>query len=416
MNIALIGPQGCGKTTQAQKIANRYRLHLIEMGEIIRQKAHTHSHKAALIDHLANQKGKLIPDGLVISILVEKLYIVGFNKLILDGFPRTLNQYYALIDLLGAKDARLDACVYINISDEEAIRRVQQRRICPICHQTYSLILEPNRTTCNCAANLITREDDEAQAISGRLDSFHEHAKPILEQIKKDGALIEVNGQQAIEVVFNEITTKLDALINQRQALISQPEAQQDYRKLFCITHSESDYNRDHVFTGRLDSKLSDTGHRQAQLAAEILRNEKINVAYRTSLTRTKETLQYILKYHPEAQVIEDDRFIERDYGELSGLNKTVYAQQHPDLYPAYHRSYDVPPPGGESIKQVEERVLPALKEVISLIVQEKVNVLIVCHGNSIRPIRRYFEDLTPEQMMSLEHLRHQIFSYKIPV
>jgi len=416
MNIAVIGPQGCGKTTQAQKIANRYRLQIIELGDLVRQKAHTHSQKAVLIDHLANQKGKLIPDGLVINILSDRLYLTGFTKLLLDGYPRTINQYYALTDLLHAKETKVDACIYINISDEEAIRRVQNRRICPICHQTYNLILEPNRTTCSCSATLIKRSDDEAQAISVRLMDFHQHTTPILEQMKKDQILIEVNGLQAIEAVFTEITTKLDTLINQVQIDDVTEQEPDNYRTLFVITHSESDFNRDHIFTGRLDSKLSEEGIRQAQLASEILRNEKIDVAIRTSLTRTKQTLEAILKYHPEAQVLEDDRFIERDYGELSGQSKDQYAKDHPDLYPTYHRSYDTAPPGGESMKQVEERVVPALKEIIHRIQTEKINVLIVAHGNSVRPIRRYFENLTSEQMMALEHMRHQIFTYKVQV
>ncbi len=415
MNLILIGPQGSGKTTQAHKIANRYRLTNIEVGELIRQKASTHSQKADLIDHLANQKGKLIPDGLAINILFDQLYIVGFNNLLLDGFPRTVNQYYALVDLFRTQNTAITACIYLKLDDEEAITRVQNRRICPICHQTYNLLLEPNRTNCSCSSPLIKRQDDEPQAIASRLQSYHTDTAPILEQLKKDNLLIEIDGNKGAEAVFADITKALDQHQNIQAA--AQPEAvPPSAPTLFIMTHAESAYNKDNVFTGRLDSKLTEEGQHQSDLVAEILKNEHIDIAYQTTLTRTQETLQRILKYHPETQVVTDDRFIERDYGELAGLSKTQYKQDHPELFPTYHRSYDVAPPGGESVKQVEERVLPALEEVINRIKHDKVNVLMVVHANSIRPIRRYFENLTPEEMMDLEHLRHQIFTYKIQV
>jgi 2,3-bisphosphoglycerate-dependent phosphoglycerate mutase len=183
---------------------------------------------------------------------------------------------------------------------------------------------------------------------------------------------------------------------------------------LYIITHCESCYNQKHIFTGRLNSHLTEDGIKHAQAMAQNLKDAKIDLAIRTSLDRTQETLDYILKFHPHAKVEIDDRIIERDYGELSGKNKDKYQREHPDLYPIYHRSYDTPPPGGESIKQVEGRVLFFIKALVKRMVKQRINVLLVCHGNSIRPIIRYFEQLTPKQMMELEYLRHQIFHYQI--
>ena len=183
---------------------------------------------------------------------------------------------------------------------------------------------------------------------------------------------------------------------------------------LFVITHCESCYNKRGIFTGRIDSKLTPKGYRFTKKIAERLKNEKIDVAYSSSLSRSKQTLKYIMKYHPKTKVVIDDRIIERDYGELSRKSKKKYEKEHPDLYPIYHRSYEIPPPGGESIKQVEKRVLPFIRDVIKLMKEKKINVLVVTHGNSIRPIRRYFEHLTPEEMMKLENYRHKIFRYKV--
>jgi len=183
---------------------------------------------------------------------------------------------------------------------------------------------------------------------------------------------------------------------------------------LYVITHCESCFNQKQIFTGRINSHLTKSGLDHAKEMAKLLKSTQIDVAIHTSLDRTKETLDIILKYHPKTQVEIDDRFIERDYGDLSGKSKLKYQQEHPDLYPIYHRSYDIAPPSGESLKQVEERVIPAIKELQKRMIEKNINVLLVCHGNSIRPIIRYFEKLTPDQMMKLEYLRHHIFKYPV--
>jgi len=183
---------------------------------------------------------------------------------------------------------------------------------------------------------------------------------------------------------------------------------------IYLVSHCESCYNAAHLFTGRLDPGLTDNGIQHAQELAEKLKERPIDLAIRSSLLRTKETLGIILKYHPDCPFEIDDRIIERDYADLSGLSKDEYANNHPDLFPIYHRSYDIAPPNGESIKMVEVRVLAFLEEIIAIIKKEDLNVLVVCHNNSIRPMIRYFEKLTPEQMMKLEHLRHRIYEYQL--
>lgn len=183
---------------------------------------------------------------------------------------------------------------------------------------------------------------------------------------------------------------------------------------LYVITHCESCYNKSGIFTGRVDSVLTPNGHEHAKRLADKLKNERIDVVYVSPLTRAKQTLKYILKYHPEAKVFVDRRIMERDYGKLSKKSKAKYKRENPDLFPIYHRSYDVPPPGGESIKQVEGRVSPFIKDILEVMKKKRVNVLVVSHSNTIRPIRKYFKKLTNKQMMELEYQRHKIFEYKV--
>jgi len=183
---------------------------------------------------------------------------------------------------------------------------------------------------------------------------------------------------------------------------------------LYVLTHCESCYNHLGIFTGRVNSLLTPNGHRHATRLAKELEDKKINVAYTSPLTRAKQTLRHILLYHKNTKVVIDKRLVERDYGRLSRKSKDKYKREHPDLFPIYHRSYDVPPPGGESIKQVEERGIPLIKEIVSTIKKDHINVLIVTHGNTIRPIRKYFEGLANDEMMDLENLNHKVYRYEI--
>jgi 2,3-bisphosphoglycerate-dependent phosphoglycerate mutase len=183
--------------------------------------------------------------------------------------------------------------------------------------------------------------------------------------------------------------------------------------KLYCVLHCESCYNKLGIFTGRADVKLTQKGCEHAQEMALKMKDLHIEKAYTSSLIRTHETLKFIAKYHPNMMINIDDRIIERDYGDLTHLVKAKYKKEHPVEYPIFHRSYDVPPPGGESIQQVEERVLPFLFEIISYIKKNNKNILIVSHANAFRPMRRFLENLSKEEVMKLEHQRDILFEYE---
>lgn len=183
---------------------------------------------------------------------------------------------------------------------------------------------------------------------------------------------------------------------------------------LYVVLHCQSCYNKSGIFTGRADVDLTDSGHEHAEEIAKQLKDVEIHKAYSSSLKRTLQTLDHILKYHSKTKLILDDRIIERDYGELTHQIKKEYKQKHPDTYDVYHRSYDVSPPGGESIEAVEKRVLPFIHEVIKEIQETDKNVLIVTHSNAVRPMRRFLENLSIEEMMELENNRDVILEYPI--
>ncbi len=185
---------------------------------------------------------------------------------------------------------------------------------------------------------------------------------------------------------------------------------------IYVFRHSQTYYNKRHIFTGgRIDSKLTPFGIKQAEKIAKKLKGKRIDYAFTSPLSRAKDTLKIVLKYHPECKkVFVDERLVERDYGELTRKSKDKYAREHPDLYPIYHRSYDVAPPGGESIKDVEKRVMPFIKDLIEFVKRNKVNVAISAHGNSLRPIRKYFEGLSNEEMCKIETVQDDYYEYYV--
>jgi 2,3-bisphosphoglycerate-dependent phosphoglycerate mutase len=185
---------------------------------------------------------------------------------------------------------------------------------------------------------------------------------------------------------------------------------------IYIFRHGETNFNRSKRFTGWVNSRLTPNGIEQANLISEILKEKTFQIAFKTSLSRSSNSLKIVLKHHPECKkVIVDDRMIERSYGDLERkYQKTLIKKYGKRQFDLWHRSYDILPPGGESIKMVEKRVLSFVKDLLSLMKREKVNVAISAHNNSMRPFRRYFENLTIKQMMALENPYNKYFDYPI--
>ncbi len=188
--------------------------------------------------------------------------------------------------------------------------------------------------------------------------------------------------------------------------------------KIYLFRHGESFFNRAKEFTGWKDSKLTEEGRKNARKVAKKLKNKKIGLAVQTRLSRSRETMKEVLKYHPECRkVVTDDRMIERSYGRFQGKkHSTIIRKYGQKQFDIWHRSYDIAPPGGESIKMVEKRVKAFIQDLLKRMKKEKINVAISAHGNSMRPFRRYFEHLTIKQMMQLENPWDDYFEYTVDI
>lgn len=174
---------------------------------------------------------------------------------------------------------------------------------------------------------------------------------------------------------------------------------------LVLLRHGESQWNLENRFTGWVDVPLSPKGEREAADAGDKLRAFKFDCAFTSVLIRAQETLRIVLDRigQPDLPVTRDQALNERHYGDLQGLNKAETAEKFgADQVKLWRRSYDVKPPGGESLEDTAKRTLPYYESKIVPEIRAGRNVLVVAHGNSLRSIVMSLDHLTRDQVVEL--------------
>ena len=177
---------------------------------------------------------------------------------------------------------------------------------------------------------------------------------------------------------------------------------------LVLVRHGQSDWNLKNLFTGWKDPDLSPKGIEEAKAAGQRLKAKglKFDLCFTSALTRAQHTLKLILNELGQTGLPEmrDQALNERDYGELTGLNKDDARKKFgEEQVLVWRRSYDVPPPGGESLKDTLARSLPYYMHMIQPHVLEGKTVLVAAHGNSLRSLIMAIQGLTPEQILKRE-------------
>ena len=178
--------------------------------------------------------------------------------------------------------------------------------------------------------------------------------------------------------------------------------------KLVLVRHGQSEWNAKNLFTGWKDPKLTDLGIQEARKAGDLLenRNLKFDLMFTSDLFRAQETGRLILEQmnQTDIQVIQDQSLNERNYGDLAGLNKDEAREKWgEEQVHIWRRSFDVPPPGGESLKNTAERVLPYFEREIMPKVKKSLNILVAAHGNSLRALVMHLEKISSEEIVKLE-------------
>lgn len=174
---------------------------------------------------------------------------------------------------------------------------------------------------------------------------------------------------------------------------------------LVLVRHGQSQWNLENRFTGNADVPLTDQGREEAHGAAQKIRHIIFDHAFTSLLVRARDTLDIILGDIDQIQVpiVKSSALNERSYGDLQGLNKSEMAIQYgtPQIE-LWRRSYDVQPPGGESLKDTAKRVIPFYQQEIEPLLIADKNVLVVAHGNSLRALMMYLEKISPQNISTL--------------
>ena len=177
---------------------------------------------------------------------------------------------------------------------------------------------------------------------------------------------------------------------------------------LVLVRHGESEWNKLNLFTGWKDPGLTEKGIAEARTAGQLLKAEgfKFDVAFTSTLARAQRTLTLMLEELAQTglAIHQDQSLNERDYGELAGLNKDAARKKWgEEQVHVWRRSYDIAPPGGESLKDTANRALPYYQAMIWPEVKAGRNVLVVAHGNSMRALIMRLEGLTGEEIVARE-------------
>jgi len=187
---------------------------------------------------------------------------------------------------------------------------------------------------------------------------------------------------------------------------------------IYVFRHGQTTFNKNSKFTGLIDAPLSASGIEDAKIVALRLKGKKIGAAFYTKLRRSRDSLKEVLKFHPECKKeICDDRMIERDYGKLAGKTHFEVVKKYGfKKYDKWHRGFDSGPPSGESFADVEIRVREFVKYLINFIKENKVNIVISAHGNSIRLFRKIMEGASEKEAVQWYIPYDNYYEYVIKV
>jgi adenylate kinase len=207
--VIFLGPPGAGKGTQAQLLKERSGFIQVSTGDLLREAVKNQTELGKLAKKYMDE-GKLVPDDLIISLIKEKLQEYADKNIIFDGFPRTIPQAESLDNLLSQLNKNIDAVILFKIEDEEVVKRLAGRRVCPSCGAVYHVVYNPPKIDeiCDkCGTKLIQRDDDKGEVIRKRLEVYHQQTKPLIEYYKNK--IVEIDATDNPENIYNKIVSMI---------------------------------------------------------------------------------------------------------------------------------------------------------------------------------------------------------------
>lgn len=213
MRIVLLGAPGAGKGTQAELIVEKYRIPHISTGDILRAAVKQGTQLGRLAESYMT-KGELVPDEVVIGIVAERIQDPDCaNGFLLDGFPRTVAQAEALDKVLKERHQELDAVLSLEVDEDEVVRRLSSRRVCQGCGKIHIASGETEEKACEaCGGQLITRADDQPEAIKRRLQVYRDQTEPLVDYYRNAGILKGIPATGTVEEVFQRVVKTLEGI------------------------------------------------------------------------------------------------------------------------------------------------------------------------------------------------------------
>ena len=214
MNIVIFGPPGAGKGTQSKFIVNKFQLHQLSTGEILRKEIKNKSNLGTKISSIMNS-GQLVSDQIVSDLIETFISKKEFkNRLIFDGYPRNKLQAENLNNLLKKYDQKIDLVLKLSVSLETIKKRISGRSVCSICGKIYNEFFNPAPINAECCASkfLQKRSDDTLDIAVTRYQTYEKNIKPVIDFYKESDLLEVVNGETPISEINEEISGLIEAI------------------------------------------------------------------------------------------------------------------------------------------------------------------------------------------------------------
>ncbi len=216
MMALLFGPPGVGKGTQADLLAKNGRFTKFSTGDMLREEVASKSSLGYQITDFLD-RGVLVPDNIISTLAQQFIENHTKENILLDGFPRNLNQAQTLTDDLKAMMLSLDVAIEMHLDEIELIKRLMNRRYCPKCNKIYNYVTNPPRKDqlCDiCGTALVKRSDDDESVIRRRLDVYDKETRPLVDYYVSHSIYRRVDATGSQETVYRKISSILDAHIN----------------------------------------------------------------------------------------------------------------------------------------------------------------------------------------------------------
>jgi Adenylate kinase (EC 2.7.4.3) len=203
--LVFLGPPGAGKGTQAKLLSKRMGFLHLSTGDLLREAVKNQTPLGKKAKEYMD-RGELVPDELIVQLIEETMPKDG--NVVLDGFPRTVNQALALEEMLKGKGEKISKVLFFDVPDEVIIDRLSGRRVCSKCGAVYHVKYNPSNVegVCDlCGGSLVQRDDDKEEVVKKRLEVYRKQTQPLIEFYQDRGIIYRLDAEKGVEELFGEV-------------------------------------------------------------------------------------------------------------------------------------------------------------------------------------------------------------------